>query len=219
VRIVNRQDMLRRLQGEEGKAWVWTLVAIVVLLLGIGAASGGSTKTSKQTATNTSAAPQPHPSAPSPAKPAARTTTATEPAAPASPQITPADATAERMYVWYQRYGSIFNTVAEDSHEVASASSSVGNSGEFGEVISACQKLGADMRTAQSDPAIPDPQIAADWSTVLADLSSGAQDCVSGAEGDNVSLIEQATREFGQGDEALNKANEDLHSLVQSISG
>jgi len=173
------------MEPSKGVQAVMGLAGLVVLSLIIGTFLSGGSTTNSTTST-----------------PPANTSTNTQ--APTAPSP------AAQVGLWYQQYGSIFTTLGNDLNNVSAAS----GGSDINAAQSACQTLAADIQTAQSYPAIPDAQTAADWSTVLSDEGSAATDCVNGIQNNDPSLVTQGATEMVQGNVALDKAIMDVQSLT-----
>lgn len=70
-----------------------------------------------------------------------------------------------------------------------------------------CQLLIDDATALQNDGPINDPVNEGAWASVLSNLVSGGQACVSGIDTDNPDLITQAATDFNNASTALDEMN------------
>lgn len=117
---------------------------------------------------------------------------------------------AQQVAAWYSKYGYILHTFGND----ASKTSTDAQSGDVAQVGADCGQLQTDIKTAQSFPAIPDPQTASDFSGALSYYADGAQDCIDGATNYDASLISKAAQEISHGNAQLGVAADDIQKLA-----
>lgn len=130
---------------------------------------------------------------------------------PSSSSTTTAPATntpsTNAMKEWSDKYMPMFMTMGTDVDTMITDA-------KYGSSISAvsadAQKVIADINTAQSYPAIPDAQAAADFSTALAEFKASAQDMLNGINNNDMNLIQQAATEMNSGMDSLKKVNTDI---------
>jgi len=88
----------------------------------------------------------------------------------------------QSMGSWMASYGSHYLDV---SHDVATVNSST----DATSLQPACVKLRADVGRAESDPAMPLHSIESQWTVVLSNLSTAANDCVEGIDQQSATLL------------------------------
>lgn len=91
----------------------------------------------------------------------------------------------QAMGNWMSSYGSNYLDV---SHDVAAVNSGT----DATSIRAACAKLQSDVGQAQSDPAMPLSSLESQWSVILSNLSTAANDCVKGIAQQDVNLLDTA---------------------------
>jgi hypothetical protein len=91
----------------------------------------------------------------------------------------------QAMGNWMSSYGSHYLVV---SHDVATVNSAA----DYASLRSACVKLQSDVGQAQSDPAMPVSSLESQWSVILSNLSTAANDCVEGIDQQDLNLLTTA---------------------------
>ena len=77
---------------------------------------------------------------------------------------------------WGDLYGSNIEAIGDDLGDIAQAADMYDLEG----VQVACNSLAVTIQDAQSDPAIPDPEVDKEWQAALTDLALGADFCIDG---------------------------------------
>lgn len=88
-----------------------------------------------------------------------------------------------------------------------------GNSGDLTAVLSGCQQLVTDVANAQKVAPVPNPTIEGAWQASLADFATAAQDCVSGINNADLSLIAQYKSYISKGINAQASVIKQIQSL------
>ena len=112
------------------------------------------------------------------------------------------------MTTWRNKYGYIFQTLADDLKKGSTDSNN--NSA----LLVDCIQQETDVTAARKLPAIPDPQTANDWSSALTYLDTGAQDCIAGAAKEDDTLLSQATDEYNQSATKMKATSTDLQAIM-----
>ena len=89
------------------------------------------------------------------------------------------------MANWMSSYGPTYLAVSHDTEAVNEATTSSA-------VRAACVQLQGDVRTARSNPPMPLSSLQAQWSTIVSDLSTTANDCITGIDEQNRGLLDTA---------------------------
>lgn len=97
---------------------------------------------------------------------------------------------------WIAANGSTFSALASDTGTLQKDALASASSSDFTTVAADCQTLGSDVGRAQSVPAVPDPTAEGEWSSILTNLASAAQDCTNGIAQNDPSLIDQMGTEI-----------------------
>jgi hypothetical protein len=86
---------------------------------------------------------------------------------------------------WMSRYGSHYLSVSHDVPKVTLATDATS-------LRAACVTLQNDVGQAQSDPAMPLGSLESQWSVILPNLSTAANDCIKGVDQKDASLLRTA---------------------------
>ena len=128
---------------------------------------------------------------------------ATQTAQPTQPSI------GQQVATWNSKYGHIFSSLETDY-------SNIGTDGKNEDATSMntdCKQLQKDVTTAQSYPAIPDPQTANDWSSALSYSADSAQDCIDGTANYDATLITKSGNELNQATTKIEATATDINKL------
>jgi len=131
--------------------------------------------------------------------------TITAPAANTPSTYTPS---TNALKEWGNKYMPMARTIGLDVDTMTTD----GKNGSLSAVSADAQKLIADITTAQSYPAIPDAQAAADFSTALAEFKAAAQGMLNGINNNDTSLFSQAATELNSGMDSLAKVITDIQN-------
>jgi hypothetical protein len=112
------------------------------------------------------------------------------------------------MGAWMSSYGSRYLSVSHDVSNVTLAA-------DAPSLRAGCVKLQSDVGKAQSDPAMPLSSLERQWSVILPNLSTAANDCIKGIDQKDANLLRRAQNHMQSASEAyLN-----LVKAVQRASG
>ena len=150
------------------KKW-WIIAGVVVLLIIIGSLMGGSP--SKTSATSP--------------------TTAKAPLKVNTTEAKATTTTVAPLVAWVQKNYSIMQMLSSQVGAVSSDMVSAGSSGQYSDLLAACQNLGGDAQMAARVAQAPDPSVEQHWSASLTYLNSASQDCVQGVNQMDVGLIQK----------------------------
>ena len=103
--------------------------------------------------------------------------------------------TDQAMGNWMSSYGAHYLNVSHDVGTVSSAGNSTS-------LRRACVKLQGDVGVAESDPAMPLNSLQSQWSLILANLSTAANDCVTGIDQQSPTLLDTAQSHMADTSEA-----------------
>jgi len=118
--------------------------------------------------------------------------------------------TAQLVADWSSKYNHIFSTLASDSSNISTDGKNVDSTS----MNSDCKQLKTDVSTAQSYPAIPDPQTANDWSSALSYFADAAQDCIDGTANLDASLLTKSANELNEGTTKTVATTADIKALT-----
>ncbi len=93
------------------------------------------------------------------------------------------------MAQWMSSYGPNYQAVSRDVGSVNAASTET-------TLRADCERLTADVRTAMSNPPMPDASLEAPWSSILTNLKSGATACVAGIDQQSKAQVDNAVQDF-----------------------
>jgi len=172
--------------GEKAKGIITLLVVIFIVVFIVKLVSGGGGDSTNNAATTQ-----------------ATDTSSTQPSQPS---------VAQQVLAWYSKYGYIVPTFGNDANKTSTDA----QSGDVAQVGADCGRFQTDIKTAQSFPAIPDPQTASDFSSALSYYADGAQDCIDGATNYDASLMNKAAQEISQGNTQLGVAASDIKKLASN---
>ncbi|MGO8863127.1 MAG: hypothetical protein ACLQRH_20545 [Acidimicrobiales bacterium] len=109
---------------------------------------------------------------------------------------------------WMSSYGSNYLDVSHDVGTVNAAAST-------SSLRNACVKLQDDVGKAQSYPGMPISSLESQWSVILSNLSTTANDCVKGVDQQNVNLLKTAQNHMTNAAQAYLQ----LVKAVQKVGG
>jgi len=109
---------------------------------------------------------------------------------------------------WMSSYGSHYLGVSHDVPKVTLATDATS-------LRAACVKLQGDVGRAESDPAMPLSSLERQWSVILPNLSTAADDCIKGIDEKDSNLLRTAENHM----QSASEAYLELVKAVQQAGG
>jgi len=119
--------------------------------------------------------------------------------------------TGNQVTAWHRRYGYVITKLAND-FALAQKDSKASNSKEL---AADCTQIENDSTAAEHLQKIPDPGIQRFWVAALEDDAAGGKVCVEAVNEQNITLMREASSNFGKGTSNLQTVNKDFQKARQ----